>query len=210
MPLIDLQTNLKSLKYGRDQRGGGDSNQPYIKRDIPDSDLTFRQQLDGDLPARSGPDFLLRNGFLAPVDAARDVSRLTQMFFDFKSPRGPLFIAKQNLLSRTSVKTEASKGIGYGAGTVNQGIYTPLNTIAQAGVGFTGTHLNLLGIDPTTPMTGVIEGGLNLFGGSGLIGYEDVMKTNQQEGSINATTFDMVKSRIVNNPNFQYSLNIYN
>jgi hypothetical protein len=209
MPLIDLQTNLKSLKYGRDQRGGGDSNQPYIKRDIPDSDLTFRQQLDGDLPARSGPDFLLRNGFLAPVDAARDVSRLTQMFFDFKSPRGPLFIAKQNLLSRTSVKTEASKGIGYGAGTVNQGIYTPLNTIAQAGVGFTGTHLNLLGIDPTTPMTGVIEGGLNLFGGSGLIGYEDVMKTNQQEGSINATTFDMVKSRIVNNPNFQYSLNMY-
>ena len=37
MPLIDLTTNLKSLKFGNDQRGGGSSNQPYIKRDIPDS-----------------------------------------------------------------------------------------------------------------------------------------------------------------------------
>ena len=84
MPLIDLTTNLKSLKFGRDQRGGGSSNQPYIQRDIPGSGDSFEDQINGDLPVRSGPDFLLRNGFLAPVDAARDVSRLTQMFFDFK------------------------------------------------------------------------------------------------------------------------------
>jgi len=193
MPLINLQTNLKSLKFGNDRPGGGSSNQPYIKQDIP----------QGDLPAKSGPDFLLRNGFLAPVDAARDVSRLTQMFFDLKSPNGPLFIAKENLLSRTAVKTEASYGPGYGGGGVNAGIYTPLSTIGQAAVGFTGggvnagiytplstigqaavgftgTHLNLLGLDPTSPQAGVNGGGF--FPGAGLNRYDDVVTILNNEG----------------------------
>jgi len=30
MPLIDLQTDLKSLKYGQDRPGGGFSGQPFI------------------------------------------------------------------------------------------------------------------------------------------------------------------------------------
>ncbi len=29
MPLLDLKTDLKSLKYGNDRPGGGDSGQPY-------------------------------------------------------------------------------------------------------------------------------------------------------------------------------------
>jgi hypothetical protein len=37
MGLVDLRTNLKSLRYGKDKIGGGSSNQPYIKTDIPDS-----------------------------------------------------------------------------------------------------------------------------------------------------------------------------
>lgn len=170
MPLVNLQTNLKSLKFGNDRPGGGSSNQPYIKQDIP----------LGDLPAKSGPDFLLRNGFLAPVNAAEDVSRLTQMFFDLKSPNGPLFIAKENLLSRTAVKTEASYGPGYGGGGVNAGIYTPLSTIGQAAVGFAGTHLNLLGLDPTSPQTGVNGGGF--FPGAGLNRYDDVVTIRNNEG----------------------------
>ena len=170
MPLVNLQTNLKSLKFGNDRPGGGSSNQPYIKQDIP----------LGDLPAKSGPDFLLRNGFLAPVNAAEDVSRLTQMFFDLKSPNGPLFIAKENLLSRTAVKTEASYGPGYGGGGVNAGIYTPLSTIGQAAVGFSGTHLNLLGLDPTSPQAGVNGGGF--FPGAGLNRYDDVVTIRNNEG----------------------------
>ena len=129
---------------------------------------------EGDLPVRSGPDFLLRNGFLAPADAARDVSRLSQMFFDLKSPNGLLFIAKENLLSRTSVSTQASGGPGYGMGTVNQGIYSPLSTLGQAATGFTGNHLNLLGLDPTSPKSGIPEGGL--LPGLGLQTYEDAIK----------------------------------
>ena len=34
MPLIDLKTDLKSLKYGRDRLGGGSSGQPYIQTNI--------------------------------------------------------------------------------------------------------------------------------------------------------------------------------
>jgi hypothetical protein len=138
--LIKLQngdTALKSLKFGKDRPGGGDSGQPYIKNPI----------LDNIVP--ESEDFLLRGGLNAPIDAAEDVVRLTKYMFDLKSPSGLLFTAKQNLLSRVSPKTEASKGAGYAGGALNGGVYTPLSTLAQAGVGFAGIHLNKQGIDPT-------------------------------------------------------------
>ena len=130
MPLINLKTDLKSLKFGQDRKGGGSSNQPYIKSPIPEG-LTS-----------SSPDFLLRNGYLNPISSANDVSRLTQMFFDLKSPNGILFSSKQNLLSRTAVKTQTSNG------PLNDGIYNPLSTISQAGVTSAGYHLNKQGINP--------------------------------------------------------------
>ena len=188
MPLITSTTALNKLKWGNDRFNAGmtdGSNQPYIRRDIPGVNVDNPNPTlfndGGDLPAKTGIDVLLRNGFQAPADALRDVSRLTQMMFDVRTPNGLLFIAAQNVLSRTAVKTEASYGIGYGGvtppnfingnggGAVNAGIYTPLGTLAQAGVGFTGTHLNLMGLDPTSPMTGVVQGGL--FPGAGLNTY---------------------------------------
>lgn len=39
MALIDLKTNLKSLKYGSDRPGGGSSGQPYIQTAIPPTNL---------------------------------------------------------------------------------------------------------------------------------------------------------------------------
>jgi hypothetical protein len=185
MPLIDLKTSLKSLKFGKDRPYGGSSNQPYIQSSIP----------EGDIPTSGGPDFILRGGILAPISAAKDVSRLTQMFFDLKSPNGFQFIAKQNLLSRTSVQTQASSegGIAYGAGALNQGAYLPSSTLAQAGVGFTGTHLNLLGIDPSSPMSGITNTSIsNLFNEDltlGLKRYETVVKENPNE-------FDPSKNRL--------------
>jgi hypothetical protein len=187
MPLIDLKTSLKSLKFGKDRPYGGSSNQPYIQSSIP----------EGDIPTSGGPDFILRGGILAPISAAKDVSRLTQMFFDLKSPNGFQFIAKQNLLSRTSVQTQASSegGIAYGAGALNQGAYLPSSTLAQAGVGFTGTHLNLLGIDPSSPMSGITNTSIsNLFNEDltlGLKRYETVVKENPNE-------FDPSKNRLYN------------
>jgi hypothetical protein len=199
MPLITSTTQLNKWKFGMgpwsDTRSGGNSNQPYIVRDIPgvnpdDPNQTFEQVADGDLPLRSGPDFILRDGFLAPAAAARDVSRLAQMLVDVRSPNGPLFIAKENLLSRTSVSTQASGGPGYGGGAVNQGIYTPLATLGQAATGFQGNHLNLLGLDPTDPMANVGQGG-GLFPGFGLQTYESSIKSYQ-----NAANFTVDNNRL--------------
>jgi hypothetical protein len=137
MGLIDLKTNLKSLKYGNDQKGGGSSNQPYIVTPIPDG---F---------ADTSPDFLLRNGYLNPLSSTQDVSRLTKMFLDTKSPNGLLFITKQELLERQNVEIP---------GGFNR-IYNPLGTLAQAGVVSTGYHLNKQGFNPF--QRGYFNGGRN-------------------------------------------------
>ena len=129
MPLVDLVTDLKSLRYGKDTPGGGNSGQPYIQAKIPDG------------LAPKSPDFLLRNGYLAPLDALEDIRRLGKMFSDLKSFNGAGFIAKQNVLSNSAVRTQAS-------GVVNEFIYTPLSTLAQAGVVAFGGHLNKQGINP--------------------------------------------------------------
>lgn len=165
------KTGMTDIPYGKDQPGGGSSNQPYIQTDIPNQSSPLNGGADSD--------FLLRGGITAPLDAAQDVLRLSKFFIDTKSPNGLFFTLKQNLLSRTSVRTQASTGPSYGgaAGGVNQGIYTPLSTLAQAGVGFTGTHLNLFGLDPSSPMTGVLNGGL--FPNLGLNRYSDTVKSTQ-------------------------------
>lgn len=166
MGLLDLKTDLKSLRYGKDRVGGGSSNQPYIQRDLPDS--------LSEVGRKGGPDFLLRGGTLVPGRVLDDVSRITQMFFDFKSPNGILFAAKQNVLASSAVNTKAgfdtfkkaevnselsgfSKFKNQVATTfknnvgLNKGnIYTPLNTIAQSLVGPIGYHTNKQGLNPFT------------------------------------------------------------
>jgi hypothetical protein len=159
--LIKLQngdTQLKSLKFGKDRPSGGDSNQPYIKKGL----------INDSLNPTLYNDFILRGGILAPLSAAEDVVRLTKYFADIKNPTGLLFAAKQNLLSRTGTKTESSKGIGYAGGALNEGVYNPLSTLAEAGIVFAGGHLNKQGIDPT-----------GLIPGLGIITYQDAIKQNQ-------------------------------
>jgi hypothetical protein len=132
-------TRLKSLKFGNDRPKGGSSKQPYIKKGLINDTLN---------PSLYN-DFVLRGGILAPLSAAEDVTRLTKYFTDIQNPSGLLFTAKQNLLSKSGTKTEASVGKGYKNGTINEGIYTPASTLGQSLVGFTGTHLNKQGIDLT-------------------------------------------------------------
>jgi len=130
--LIKLQngdTQLKSLKFGKDRPGGGDSGQPFLQESI-DAPLQNPDYYN---------DFVLRGGIEAPISAAQDVARLTKYL---ASPKGLLFITKQELLSRTGTKTEASKGVQYLFGALNEGVYNPLNTLAQAGTGFLGAHFD--------------------------------------------------------------------
>lgn len=147
MGLIDLKTNLKSLRYGNDQLGGGNSGQPYIKTPIPEGFNNLQL---------ASSDFILRGGILAPLDAAKDISRLTKMFIDTKSPNGLFFIAKQNLLSRTAVRTQTS-------GILNEGIYTPLSTLAEAGLVGVGGHVLKQGLNPFAG-SGAYSNNPNLYG----------------------------------------------
>jgi hypothetical protein len=96
-----------------------------------------------------GPDFLWRGNLFGILRAYDDTVRLTKYFTDLKSFSGPLFIIKQNLLSAEAVKTESSRGTAYAGGFLNEGIYSPTSTIAQAASGFLGIFLNKQGLDPT-------------------------------------------------------------
>lgn len=128
MALIDLKTDLKSLKYGRDRVGGGSSGQPFVQKPLP----TSLSQTGN----TGGFDSFVRGGTLTIGKTADDVSRLTQLLLTPKTLQGPLFTAKQNLLSRQAVKTQAS-------GIINQGTYLPFTTITQAGISFLGAHETL-------------------------------------------------------------------
>jgi len=148
MGLIDLKTDLKSLRYSGDTLGGGTSNQPYIKAKIPDGFNNLQN---------ANNDFILRGGILAARDSAVDILRLGKMFTDTKSPSGLLFIAKQQLLSRIAVRTQTSGKL------LNEGVYSPLSTLAQAGVVAFGGHLNKQGINPFAG-TGAFSNNDSLYG----------------------------------------------
>ena len=179
MGIVNLQTDLKSLKFGKDRFAGGDSGQPYIRKSIEqDPSKKFLTT-----------DFLWRGGMKAPLDAATDVVRLTKWFFNFKSPSGLLFLAKENLLSRVAVSTQASGNL------LNQGAYTPLTTLTQAGIGFTGLHIPKQGLIPF----------------KGVKTYEDVISPNIEADSIKeiennrlTNLYEAIKGNYsVNNFNFQ-------
>jgi hypothetical protein len=138
MPLIDLTTNLRDLKFGRDRVAGGSSSQPYVQSDIPAPgkdpvDLGYLNQ-----------DFVVRGGLKAVDNSIKDVERLGKYFLDIRNPSGLLFIAKQNLLSRTAVRTPTSIFPAF----LNEGIYTPIGTLAQAGGVAFGLHTNKQGLNP--------------------------------------------------------------
>ena len=159
MALINLQTNLRNLKYGDDRIYGGSSGQPYITSPIPN---------DSSNVGIANNDFILRGGIDATVDSAIDVLRLGKMFADLKTPNGIFFTAKQNLLSRTAVRTQTS-------GILNEGIYTPLSTLAEAGIVAFGGHLLKQGINPFAG-TGAYSNNPNLY---------EVRVTNNQFQSAN-------------------------
>jgi hypothetical protein len=163
----------KSIPYGDDTKGGGSSNQPYIKSPIPDA-LTANPS-----------DYILRGGLLTNLEtSAQDVSRLTQMFTDTKSTNGLFFTLKQQQLSATAVRTQVSPVFG-----LNGQLYSPLNTLAQAGVVSQGTHLNKQGINPFAETGAYANGNRNLYG---------VVVTNEQEAEDNRL-WQLMNGRLVGN-----------
>ena len=124
MGLIDLTTNLKSLKYG--DFGNRPGNQPYLGTgaDIPDD------------PPGAKPDFLLRGGHFQA--ASTDFSRILKFFRDGNQFKGPGFILKQNLLGVLNPRIP-----GYPSN-----IYLPTSTLAQVVGAGTGLHIEKQGLLP--------------------------------------------------------------
>ena len=196
--IINSTTNLNKLKFtssGGDRWDQGKSGQPYIVEPIPGANDTFQEQLDGQPQSKGGVDFLLRGGLSSVEASIRDVSRLTKLLFDTKSPNGFEFIAKQNVLSRNNVKTEGSFGVGYAGGGLNQGLYLPVGTLAQTAVAPIATGAtNLFGLNPFTDNSALaINDNVDSRTGSGGInGYFGVVNA-QNNISNDATTNRLYK-----------------
>jgi hypothetical protein len=153
MPLIDLKTDLKSLKYGQDRLGGGDSGEPYIKNDI--NNPTNILGVD---------DGFIRGGFVGAVGSSlTDTLRIGKFFTN--APQGPLFLAKQVGLQLSNPRLEVKKITGVGGllnafltgnlGSFTNGLLAPtrlynlgINTIAQIPVNAFGGHFSRHGLLP--------------------------------------------------------------
>jgi hypothetical protein len=156
MPLIDLKTNLKSLKYGQDRPGGGDSGQPYQQVDINKVDSGFNR-----FRMTKFDDGLVRGGIVGAANASIvDTLRIGKFLTDL--PKGPLWIVKQVGLQLSNPKLESKApktGIGFIdrlATTLNDKIgigptriyNLGINTLAQVPVNALGIHFNRHGLLP--------------------------------------------------------------
>ena len=180
MGLIDLKTDLKSLKYGKDKVGGGSSKQPFVQKPIPDS-------FSG-IGNTGGLDMFVRGGTLAIGKTADDVSRLTKLLLTPATFQGPAFTAQQNLLSRQGVQTQASpKGL-------NEGPYLPTSTLAQVAVSATGLHFNKQGLNPIPGLPGSLST------------YSDVVTYTQpiEDNRLVKFTDDFVNKQTSGNTLFSY------
>lgn len=161
MPLIDLKTNLKSLKYGSDRVGNGNSGQPYIQFPIDGPGISS-QFSDYYKSNRNSLDFPIRGGGLdfelgsqtVTKSGKIDKQRIEKFLRD--APRGTTFITKQIGLQLSNPKTET------GTSLMAFGSYNPLpgiseniriynggrNTLDQVGLAGTGVHLNRHGLVP--------------------------------------------------------------
>lgn len=131
--------NPRAIQYGRDRIDGSSSGQPFIQVTAENYNKSL---FPGASEYLGNEEFIIRGGLKSFSRAKDDVVRLTKYMFNPKSPSGYLFIAKQNLLSQIAVRTETSQ-LG-----PNEGFYTPLSTLVQAGGGFLGLHANKQGLNP--------------------------------------------------------------
>ena len=141
MPLVDLKTNLKSLRYGKDRPGGGSSPEPFIQVEPKNSfDIPTEE-----IGTSGGKDWVLRGGALTLTRSAQDTSRLLKWGTD-NSLNSVIFTAKQESLS--------AQGQTFGAGgpdgtsVQGEGVYLPTNTLAQVAVNAFGAHGNKQGLTP--------------------------------------------------------------
>jgi hypothetical protein len=142
MGVLDLQTDLKSLKYGQDRPNGGSSGQPYIQTDIRTVDATFSR---ANLTLYD--DGLVRGGMVASQNASFiDTKRIAKFLID--PPKGPLFLIKQVGLQLSNPQLE-QRGTTTERYVGSSRIYNlGINTLAQIPLTALGEHIVRHGILP--------------------------------------------------------------
>lgn len=166
MPLIDLQTNLKNLRFGNDRPGYGSSGLPYIQTQIPDTPNATGTFLPIFRPGSTGNlDYPIRGGQIQfqlasqtfTLSSQLDKSRIKKFFED--APRGKAFLDKQIGLQFSNPKIETGNtlsgipqafpfpGIVENTRIYNNGV----NTLAQVGASGTGAHATRSGLVPFNP-----------------------------------------------------------
>lgn len=133
MALINLHTNLKSLRFGNDIQGGGSSGLPYIQPGLPE-DSPAGEYLAG--IARNSADWPLRGGLYSTVASTEDSVRISRFLTDF--PKGSIFTAKQVGLQKSNPNIET----GGKTSRLNTQTYNlNANLLAQVFEQGTGTHI---------------------------------------------------------------------
>jgi hypothetical protein len=165
MPLVDLKTDLKSLKFGGDRQGGGWSGQPFINSPIQDSTTSIEQRKRYDL-IRNSTDFPIRGGAVDfnlatatfTVFSTIDKERIKK--FMNSKPRGSAFLKKQIGLQLSNPNTQtgdaffnfAELNLPIPAVLQNTKIYNNgINTLTQVGLSGTGLHATRQGTVPINP-----------------------------------------------------------
>jgi hypothetical protein len=127
---IPGRVNQRSFKYGDDRPDGGSSKQPFIKSVLPD--------VNSNPTSATGLLAGITRQITARVD---DLQRIGRFLI---TPKGLLFIAKQNILS---TQNPIVPGRPNRSGPL-KGFYNPLITLAQVATSGTGIHLEKQGLLP--------------------------------------------------------------
>jgi hypothetical protein len=133
MGLINLRTNLKSLRFGNDTQGGGASGLPYIQTGLPE-DSPAGEYLAS--IARNSADWPLRGGQYWTVASTEDAVRVSRFLTDF--PKGTTFTTKQVQLQKSNPRIETG---GFASRLNTQTYNLNANLLAQVLEQGSGIHI---------------------------------------------------------------------
>ena len=165
MPLVNLKTEYKTLKFGNDQPNGGSSNQPFITSNLQNtsntpggrnpSNSTIVNTPQGSISINGGNDsrslfndWPVRGGTYPSNEI--DYRRINAFL---KTTKGQQFIDKQKTLQFMNPKIETAPSfLDAGTNSVipglieNTRVYSENNTLNQVAIQGSGFHLPRVGI----------------------------------------------------------------
>ena len=128
--LRDLTSDLQSLRYSKDIRGGGFSGQPFIKRSAP----ATIDQLNSLTTEALSLDFPIRGGSYEELAAREDFARIDRFLLSF--PQGKAFLDKQKGLMFSNPNMESGKSGGFSNTRAYSDGRNLMTQIAEGGTGF--------------------------------------------------------------------------